>query len=250
MPSFPPLLAMPETPNVFTPSSETQQTSVFHLTEQLTMESMLQSDVAKHDDGQTGLISPTVPLSPLTALSCLSPISPPSTEQPSPPCIEDDFLTGVLGVQCSNEAPTVVWKDGAKIETVLPFISSSSSDESNNNLLHEVCLTISLLVSLIYNEMHQDAEATEFMATFPEATEEACDFLTILEPHHYNYNPKQMRQLVSNSAARGKSVLLRNCAVKGMEFSPMSLEEDLDLPCETVVDVQGLHDQVDLQSSH
>lgn len=79
------------------------------------------------------------------------------------------------------------------------------------------------------------------MSTFAEATEEACDFVRILEPDDYNGDPKLMRQLISHAVAHGKSVVLRQFAVNGTDFSAESLSEDLDILCDTVVDVQGMN---------
>lgn len=80
-----------------------------------------------------------------------------------------------------------------------------------------------------------------FMATCPEATEAACRFITILEPGDYKGDPKIMRKLINDSIAHGKSVFIPNyrTVTNGVKFNATSLEENLHVWSETLVDVQG-----------
>lgn len=71
--------------------------------------------------------------SPYT-LSPLSPLTPTTSFPSSPVTAKQEFLDGVLGVQCSGAAPTVIWKTNPSIETVLPYISASISDPARNLL--------------------------------------------------------------------------------------------------------------------
>lgn len=79
------------------------------------------------------------------------------------------------------------------------------------------------------------------MASCPEATEENCDFIRILEPADYKNNPEIMRKLINEATARGKSVWIRNYRkfMQGVKFDTKSLEEFLNVWPKTMIDVQG-----------
>lgn len=80
-----------------------------------------------------------------------------------------------------------------------------------------------------------------FMARCPEATEEACSFLRVLQPSDYDENPKIMRTMVNDAVAHGKSVLIRDYqkVTRGVQFDSTSLDEHLNVYPEALVDVQG-----------
>lgn len=80
-----------------------------------------------------------------------------------------------------------------------------------------------------------------FMATCPEATEATCDFIRILDSSDYNKEPQTMRKMANDALAHGKSVLIRNyrSANEGVKFDMASLEEDLHVCPQTLIDVQG-----------
>lgn len=76
------------------------------------------------------------------------------------------------------------------------------------------------------------------MSQQPEATEDSCPFVKIIQRNDYTDN-KHLRSLIRHYLSRGLVCILRGREVEGVNFELEDMEEMLCLDRHTRIDVQG-----------
>lgn len=107
------------------------------------------------------------------------------------------------------------------------------------NVLRKVRLDIFSSIRYV-NTMNylQDARAVRHMAKSPEATEDACSFVKIINRSDYKTN-EELRNIIRHFLSRGLVCVLRGREVAGVTFDMESLQEAFCLDPHMRVDVQG-----------
>lgn len=131
---------------------------------------------------------------------------------------QNDLVTGILGVQVDDRAPTVEWSSGQL--TVLPFLPIQGRKRRLRNVLKK------------------DAHYTASMATFPEAVPSSSQVVFLDK----GMDKQDLFILAREALSCDKVVVVRDYVdTHGFEFTLDGLENHFTVTPHTAIQVHGRH---------